>query len=186
MEMKKYILITLLVLLFNACSTVSEQNKEQKLPQIGPQLKLMGENEIELWLKGEWRFSQSIDTTSKTIYRYHENLGKQELAYDQNGAMIAYMSYEIKEDYFTNVIDGKTTITHLLVEYLIENKDGSIPAWNEYPIYREIEKINENEYVWYIRGYPKGTAESDFMKNPRVTGRATTSAGVTAINMKRM
>ncbi|MGL5956942.1 MAG: hypothetical protein ACRC0X_10175 [Brevinema sp.] len=162
--MKKYLLSVLIIL--NACSLVSTA-EEDNTPTIGPKLYLKEENSIEKWLKGEWRFTRYSDTT-KHKYIYGEELGKQFISYKPDGVLGSCVSYEVKEEYFTNEIDGQTTITHLIIEYVDDPKEL---AWNEYPLYREVERLSDNESIWYLRGYPKGTLEEDFMKNPRATGR---------------
>lgn len=174
--MKQYLLSILIIL--NACSTIQKNTSNSRL--IGPQLKLKGENNIEQWLKGEWVFSRSTDT-KKTVYKYSDSLGKQELHYNQQGHLTGCMSYEIKENFFTNHVEGKRTITHLLVTYGF-SEDGTVPLWNEQYIYKEIEKLNEDEYVWYIRVYHVFDTPADDLKNPRATRRM----GNIATYMKRL
>lgn len=174
----KKILTVLFVLLFNGCSVTSEQSNEKEPLNIGPKLKLTEQNNIELWLKGTWKY-KDIDETIE--FKYTADCGKQQLSYDA-GELSSILSYEIKENYFTNVVDGKTTITHLWIYYT----DDKNTTADTQMFYREIEKVNDNEYKFYLRGYRDDTPESDYMKNPRATGRASLSGANIFIHMIRI
>lgn len=144
--MRKLLLLNILLIL-GACSTApSIPTEETEEPLIGPLLKLTKKNETEDRLLGSWKYDVADD---KRIfqYRYHPELGKQYLTYDQNGELSSCMSFEIKENFKG---EGK----HLFVMYYTLDKEGKVPAWNEMLVYQEIQILLDNtQYTWYQLGY---------------------------------
>ena len=159
--MKKMLLV--LVLFMGACST-EPAVKEPYPPRIGPQLDKTDENPTEKLLKGEW--IGSINSRNKVIYKYSNDLGKQELSYDNLGNLVSHVSYEIKEDYFTDASTKETT--HLLVAY--GDKENTV--LEEQPTYYEISEIDNNQYKMYLRMYRWADKDADFFqKDPKKTIR---------------
>ena len=163
----KKLLLVVLVLFMGACSTEPAVNEPVvDGPTIGPQFNKQGENDVELWLKGEWKGFESENTKNKTVYKYSKDLGKQELNYDELGNFSSCSSYEIRENFFTDASTGKQT--HLFVMYASEE----ITLWNEQAMYMELEEIADDQYKMHMRGYNLNTVKpEDLMKNPKVTYR---------------
>ena len=168
--MKKSLLLVVLVLSVGGCHTCYTE-PEPTPPLIGPELNKTGENSIENWLKGTWKYSL-IDSTIE--FKYTDELGKQQLSYDDPGTLSSVLSYEIIENYF----DDTEKKTHLLVYYT----DANNTERNKQKLYKEIEKIGEDEYRFYTRGYYEGAQEG----NPQNTGRASLNGTPISFIMKRV
>ena len=169
----KKLLLLVLVLFMGACSTDPSVNEPTVYPPIiGPELDKTGENPTEKLLKGEW--IGSINSKNKVIYKYSNDLGKQELSYDNLGNLVSHLSYEIKEDYFTDASTGKQT--HLLVEY----GDEKNTEFKEQPYYYEISEIDNDTYKMYMRIYRWADKDAEFfLKDPKKTIRL----GVDGVDM---
>ena len=168
----KKLLLLVLVLFMGGCHTCyTEPEPPVDEPTIGPQLKLKDPNPTETWLKGTWKYSL-IDSTIE--FKFTDELGKQQLSYDDPGKLSSVLSYEIIENYFTDT-DNQT---HLLVYYT----DANNTERDKQKLYKEIENIGEDEYRLYTRGYSKGAQEG----NPQNTGRASLNGTPISFIMKRV
>ena len=178
--MKKLLLLVVLVLFMGGCHTCyTEPEPTVDEPLIGPQLKLTDQNDVEKLLTGEW--IGSTDSRNKVIYKFSDNLGKQELTYDKLGNLVTCISYEIREKFFTDATTSTTT--HLLVGYgSSENVE-----WDKQPIYYEISEIDNDQYTMYTRMYKSADKNEDFyMKDPTKTVRLSINGAGIPLNYQRV